>query len=78
MEPMEIAEAVRAACLRAAAGAYEDAGLQGLCAEGRQEAALGAIRALDLSQVVEDLRGGGAPGPQRTWCDPVARDEPSR
>ena len=51
MTPMEIAEAVRAACLRAAAGAHEDAGLQGLCAEGRWEAALCALRTLDLRPV---------------------------
>ena len=48
MEPLELAETIRAACVRAAAAAYEDAGIQGLCEEGRWEAALGAVRALDL------------------------------
>ena len=31
----ELAEAVRAACLKVAIDAYEDAGLRGLCQEGR-------------------------------------------
>jgi hypothetical protein len=43
------AERVRAACLEAAIQAYEDAGIRGLCAEGRWEAAVAAIRQLDLS-----------------------------
>jgi len=48
-----LAEAVRAACRNAAVLAYEDAGIRGLCAEGRWEAAVAAIGQLDLSQVVE-------------------------
>lgn len=48
-----LAETVRAACVKAALEAYEDAGIQGLCAEGRWEAALSAIRNLDLDRVVE-------------------------
>ena len=54
-----VAEALRAACLNAARLAYEDAGIRGLCADGRWEAALTAIRQLDLSGVV-DL-GAGRP-----------------
>jgi hypothetical protein len=46
-------ERVRAACLDAAMWAYEDAGIRGLCAEGRWEAALAAIRVLDLSGVLQ-------------------------
>ena len=41
-------EAVRTAFLDAALRAYEDASIQGLCEEGRWEAAIGAVRALDL------------------------------
>ena len=52
-----VAETVRAACLDAARLAYEDAGIRGLCADGRWEAALTAIRQLDLSDVL-DLRVG--------------------
>ena len=47
--PLTLAEHVRAACLEAALAAYEDAGIRGLCAEGRWEAALAAMRDLDLS-----------------------------
>ena len=47
--PLISAEMVRAACLEAALAAYEDAGICGLCAEGRWEAALAAMRHLDLS-----------------------------
>lgn len=50
-EERRLAEAVRAACLAAAREAYEDAGLRGLCAEGRWEAATGAIAACDLSSL---------------------------
>jgi hypothetical protein len=48
-----LVETVRAACLDAAIRAYEDAGIRGLCADGRWEAALAAIRQLDLSRVHE-------------------------
>ncbi|HEY8535592.1 MAG TPA: hypothetical protein VIL25_04050 [Vicinamibacterales bacterium] len=54
---LSLAETVRAACIRAAAAAYEDAGLQGLCAEGRWEAALSAMRDLDLSRVLDTPEG---------------------
>ena len=49
-----LAETVRAACLDAASLAYEDAGIRGLCAEGRWEAAVTAIRQLDLARVLEN------------------------
>ncbi len=52
-EPPSLIEAVRAACLNAALAAYEDAGIRGLCAEGRWEAALAAIRHADLSGALE-------------------------
>ena len=44
----QIAKAVQAACIEAAIRAYEDAGLSGLCHEGRWECAVDAIRGLDL------------------------------
>jgi hypothetical protein len=43
------AEAVRGALIEAALVAYEDAGLSGLCAEGRWEAAVAAMRSLDVT-----------------------------
>lgn len=46
-------EAVRTLCLDAAISAYEDGGLRGLCPEGRWEAAIGAIRQLDLSHALQ-------------------------
>jgi hypothetical protein len=47
-----LARDVQEACLRAALDGYEQAGLSGLCAEGRFEMAIDAIRALDLGSVV--------------------------
>ncbi len=49
-DPRTLANAVRAACLATAVAAYEDAGLQGLCAAGRFERALDAIRELHLPE----------------------------
>lgn len=43
---------MRAACLDAAMRAYEDAGISGLCHEGRWEIAVQAIRTLDLGPVI--------------------------
>jgi pentatricopeptide repeat protein len=50
-DTLSLVESVRAVCLEAALAAYEDAGIRGLCAEGRWEAALAAIRQVDLSGV---------------------------
>jgi hypothetical protein len=49
----KLAEAVRTACLEAALRAYEDAGISGLCHEGRWEYAVQAIQAIDLSALVK-------------------------
>jgi hypothetical protein len=57
--PSILAETLRAACLDAALRAYEDAGIRGLCAEGRWEAAVAAIRHLDLALV--DAMSGQPP-----------------
>ena len=51
-----VAAAVRDACLEAALRAYEDAGIQGLCAEGRWEAAVGAMQSIDASSLLDELR----------------------
>lgn len=48
-----LAEAVRQACLKAASNAYEDAGISGLCQDGRWECAAQAIKNLDLNAVIE-------------------------
>jgi len=47
-----VAESVRKGCIEAALQAYEDAGISGLCAEGRWEFAVQAMRCLDLSDVI--------------------------
>lgn len=52
---MQRAEAVRQACIAAALQAYEDAGVSGLCHEGRWEYAVDAMRALPLRPLVEAL-----------------------
>jgi len=51
-----LAEAVRTACLEAALRAYEDAGISGLCHEGRWECAVQAIKGLDLTALVKQAR----------------------
>ena len=62
MELEAFAARVRDACLKTVIEAYDDAGVQGLCAEGRWEAAVGALRALDVSRIVSDLqRSSGNP-----------------
>jgi hypothetical protein len=61
-----VAEAVRAACLHAALLAYEDAGIRGLCDEGRWEVAISAIRHLDLTTAL-----GSPPDPGITDQTPA-------
>lgn len=57
-----LAEQVRAACLEAALAAYEQAGIAGLCGEGRWELAIQAIRTLDLARLLEeDLLSSSGP-----------------
>ena len=53
---LELAEAVRAACLRAVLDAYENAGISGLCGEGRWEMAMQELRNLDLRPVIDQHR----------------------
>lgn len=50
-----IAEAVREACIAAALAGYEDAGMSGLCHEGRWECAISAMRVVDIDAVVAGL-----------------------
>ena len=70
------AESVRAASLDAAREAYEDAGIRGLCADGRWEAALAAIRQFlvpELAPHPEDLQSlerKSRPEIRASWLDP--------
>lgn len=47
-----MAAKVRDACLQAALEACEDAGISGLCAEGRWEIAVQAIRTLNVQELL--------------------------
>jgi hypothetical protein len=49
---LALARAVRDACLRAALAECDDARMAGLCWEGAWEAAIGAVRDLDLAAIV--------------------------
>jgi len=53
----KLAEAIRTACLEAALRAYEDAGISGLCEEGRWECAVQAIKGVDLTALVKQANG---------------------
>jgi hypothetical protein len=58
-DPRAAAEAARQACIAAALAAYEDAGVLGLCAEGRWEAAIGAMQSLDVKGLARPEPEGG-------------------
>lgn len=47
-----LAAFVLQAAIRTARDAYQQAGIQGLCYEGREEAALSAMQMLDLKQLL--------------------------
>jgi len=53
----KLAEAIRTACLEAALRAYEDAGISGLCEEGRWECAVQAIKGVDLTALIKQAAG---------------------
>lgn len=48
---LKLAQNIRDACLESAAAAYNDAKMSGLCEEGGIEAALDAIRSLDVESL---------------------------
>lgn len=50
--PIEIAQAVRSACVQAALEGYEQAQIAGLCQEGAWEVAIDAMRILDLKEIL--------------------------
>lgn len=56
-ERKRLAEAVRRACLEAARKGYEDAAVSGLCHEGAVELSLDAIRALDVTSLLQSGEG---------------------
>lgn len=52
-DSQKLAEAIRAACIKAALEAYEEGGVLGLCAEGRWEYAISTLQQLDLDLLIE-------------------------
>ena len=56
MEPEDFAKRIRDACLEAVLQAYKDAGVQGLCAEGRWEVAVGALKTVDLAPLLREFK----------------------
>ena len=56
VDTMPDAERVRSAILQAALVAYEDALLQGLCAEGAWEAAMAALRRIEPGSIPAERR----------------------
>ena len=71
----DLGEAVRGACVLAALRAYEDAGMQGLCLEGRWEAAVSAMRDLDLGGGTRDRIRRGDRLPRIGLRDPFGEVE---
>ena len=60
-QQQQLAEAVRAACIKAALEAYEEGGVLGLCAEGRWEYAISTLQQLDLAAVLDAPSGKPSP-----------------
>ena len=56
MDLEDLAKRIRDACLQAALQAYEDAGIQGLCAEGCWEAAICALKTVELAPLLRELK----------------------
>jgi hypothetical protein len=56
MELEDLAKRIRDACLEAVLQAYEDAGVQGLCAEGRWEVAVGVLKTVELAPLLREFK----------------------
>jgi hypothetical protein len=52
-QKLELAEHVRRVCVEAAIDGYERAAMSGLCHEGAWEAAIGAMRMVDLAALLD-------------------------
>ena len=68
-DSLQMAEVVRQACIAAALRAYDDAGLSGLCHEGRWECAVDAMRAFPMRSVLQAL--GSVPQTTREDASPA-------
>ena len=58
---IEIAQAVRSACVQAALDGYEQAQIAGLCQEGAWEVAVDAIRMVDLKEILRKMAAESPP-----------------
>jgi pentatricopeptide repeat protein len=54
-EKLKLAESVRKACLENLQRSYEQAGISGLCHEGRWEYALDVLRNLSMENLLKDI-----------------------
>jgi uncharacterized protein YeaO (DUF488 family) len=78
IDELALAAAIRTACVEAAVDAHDDAGIRGLCAEGRWECAIAAMRGLDLQALIAARAADGGPAPtlriKRVYDPPDADD----
>lgn len=64
-DPLQLAAAVRNACVLAALDGYERAQIAGLCQEGAWEAAVDAMRMIDLRTILQESTAAADSLPQR-------------
>ncbi len=50
-----MSEKIREACAKEFIRAYEEAGIKGLCEDGRIEYAVDAVRSLDLEKILKNI-----------------------
>jgi hypothetical protein len=60
-DPLQLASAIRNTCVQAALDGYERAQIAGLCQEGAWEAAVDAIRMLNLRAILQATTGDQPP-----------------
>lgn len=65
-DPLQLAAAVRNACVLAALDGYERAQIAGLCQEGAWECAIDAIRMVNLKTILEADPHPAEPPPARS------------
>lgn len=50
-----LAEKIRDVCIEAAANGFKEAAMSGLCMDGAVEAAVGAMRSIDIKKIINQL-----------------------
>jgi hypothetical protein len=51
-----LTEIIREECVKEFIRAYEEAGIKGLCEDGRIEYAVDSVRSLDLKKIIKDIQ----------------------